>query len=263
MALEAFPGAGLVHHLRGTVSPGSLTYHAQSTSLCRARPLFEYHFGEGAYGAEAAARTFFGKHASELTLAESAMLAGLPQRPTYHNPYDYPEAARARQGWVLAKMVENGFITVEETDVAMKEEIELRSVQSATGIYDAPYFVAHVKKILQVQYGTTQVFGGGLRVYTTLDPELQSIAEQSVAEVLDRPDDPDCALVAIDPRNGYVRALVGGKDWATNKFNLATQGRRQPGSSLKTFVLVTALVSGMPRWRSIEATSPAILPTIT
>jgi len=225
------------------------------------RYLNTVYFGEGAYGAEAAAKTYFGKHARDLTLGEAALLAGLPQSPNYYNPYRNPTGAMERREWVLVKMVENDYVTEDEASVAAIEPLELKKVQGVDGIYDAPYFVAHVKKILQAQYSTSQVFQGGLRVYTTLDPAMQSAAEQAVATVLDQPEDPDCALVAIDPQNGYVRAMVGGEDWSTNKFNLATQGKRQPGSSFKTFVLVTALEQGISPQSSIAATSPANIRT--
>ncbi|MRR12657.1 penicillin-binding protein, partial [bacterium] len=201
------------------------------------------YYGEGAYGAESAALTYFNKHANELTIAEAALLAGIPQRPGDLSPYDNMEGAVARRQWVLAKMHEQGYITAEEYEAAKVEGVTLqRSPQlDEQGIYGAPYFVAHVKKLLQDEYGTSLVFQGGLTVYTTLDTRMQTYAEEAVRGVLDRPEDPDCALVAIDPTTGFVKAMVGGRDWATNKFNFATQAKRQPGSSFKIFTLVTAL----------------------
>ncbi|MDO8847523.1 MAG: PBP1A family penicillin-binding protein [Coriobacteriia bacterium] len=221
------------------------------------------YYGEGAYGAEAAALTFFNKHASELTVAEAALLAGLPQAPTRLDPYDNAEGAVARRQWVLSKMYEQGYITSEEYEAAKVEPLTLG--KSATldeqGVYAAPYFVAHVKKLLQDEYGTSLVFKGGLTVYTTLDTTLQTYAEEAVAGVLDRPEDPDCALVAIEPTTGYVKAMVGGRNWDTNKFNFATQAHRQPGSSFKVFTLVTALEQGMPPTRKIDSSSPATIAT--
>ncbi len=221
------------------------------------------YYGEGAYGAESAALTYFSKHAKDLSIAEAAMLAGLPQQPSRLSPYDNLEGAIGRRQWVLQKMHENGYITTEEYDTARAEEVKLKRApnMNETGVYSAPYFVAHVKKVLQDEYGTALVFKGGLRVYTTLDTKMQTIAEDSVRSVLNQKNDPDAALVAIDPTNGYIKALVGGKDWSKKKFNFATQARRQPGSSFKMFTLVTALSSGMPPRRMLDSSSPAVIAT--
>ena len=221
------------------------------------------YYGEGAYGAEAASLTFFNKHASELTVAEAALLAGLPQAPSRLTPYDNPDGAVARRQWVLSKMYEQGYITSGEYEAAKLEDLTLeRSPQlDEQGIYSAPYFVAHVKKLLQDEYGTSLVFQGGLSVYTTLDTRLQTYAEDASRNVLNLPDDPDNALVAIEPTTGYIKAMVGGRDWETNKFNFATQAHRQPGSSFKVFTLVTALEQGMPPRRMLDSSSPAIIPT--
>ncbi|HZL06067.1 MAG TPA: penicillin-binding protein, partial [Coriobacteriia bacterium] len=221
------------------------------------------YYGEGAYGAESAALTFFGKHAADLTIAEAAMLAGLPQAPSRLSPYTNLDGAIGRQQWVLSRMLKNNVITQAEYDAARVEQPTLVRAPEINeqGVYSAPYFVAHVKKLLQDQYGTGLVFKGGLKVYTTLDTTLQTYAEKAVTGVLDRKDDPDAALVAIDPRNGYIKALVGGRDWKTNKFNFATQAKRQPGSSFKVFTLVTALESGMPPSRRLNSSSPARIET--
>jgi penicillin-binding protein 2D len=219
------------------------------------------YFGEGAYGAQAASQTFFSKNANELTLPEAALLAGLPQQPSRLSPYANPEGATRRRNQVLARMLANGYITADEYEVARQAPLELqRAPEPEDGIYAAPYFVAHVKKILQQEYDPTVVFEGGLEVHTTLDMRMQTQAEGSVSEALGRPEDPDVALVSIDPRDGYIKALVGGRDYSTNKFNLATQGRRQPGSSFKTFVLVAALEAGMPPSRYVDSSSPAMIP---
>lgn len=221
------------------------------------------YYGEGAYGAESASLTYFNKHAAELTIAEAALLAGLPQAPSRLSPYDDPEAAVARRQWVLSKMHENGYITAEEYEAAKVEELALERSPALDeqGIYSAPYFVAHVKKVLQDEYGTGLVFKGGLTVYTTLDTKMQNIAEEACRSILDRPEDPDYALVAVEPTTGFVKAMVGGRDWSTNKFNFATQARRQPGSSFKMFTLVTALRQGMPPRRMLDSSSPAVIPT--
>jgi len=221
------------------------------------------YYGEGAYGAESAALTYFNKHAKDLTIAEAALLAGLPQQPSRLSPYENLEGAIGRRQWVLQKMHENGYITADEYEVAKAEEVKLKRApnMNETGVYAAPYFVAHVKKVLQDEYGTSLVFKGGLKVYTTLDTKMQTMAEKSVRNVLNQASDPDSALVAIDPTNGHIKALVGGKDWSKKKFNFATQARRQPGSSFKMFTLVTALEAGMPPKRMLDSSSPAVIAT--
>ncbi len=218
------------------------------------------YFGEGAYGAEAAARTYFSKHANELTLAEAALLAGLPQQPSRMSPYEHPDRALARRNTVLSRMLRNGFITQEEYDTAVATPLELkRGSDPEGGIYRAHYFVAHVKKLLQSEFSQGVVFGGGLKVYTSLDTKMQGYAEAAVKNKL--PNGPEAALVSLDPTTGHVKALVGGRDYNQNKFNLATQGKRQAGSSFKTFALVAALEQGMPPSYKIDGSSPASIPT--
>ncbi len=220
------------------------------------------YLGEGAYGAQAAARTYFSKDADELTLAESALLAGLSQAPSRLTPYINPEGAQERRNHVLSRMLASGSITQAEHDEAVAAPVKLkRDKVPEQGIYRAHYFVAHVKKLLQQEYSQSLVFQGGLTVYTTLDTRLQKYAEDSVEAHLGYAGDPDCGLVSIDPRDGAIKAMVGGSDYSKNKFNLATQGRRQPGSSFKTFVLVTALEDGMPPYRYVDSSSPAVIPS--
>jgi membrane peptidoglycan carboxypeptidase len=220
------------------------------------------YFGDGAYGAEAAALSYFGKHASELTVAESALLAGLPQSPIRLNPYYNLEGALARQRWVLGRMVMNGYITQAEATAAEKETITLRkAVDPNQGIYDCAYFVSYVRRQLLQQYSDSLVFKGGLRVDTTIDTKLQRAAEKAVKAVLPYKKDPDAALVSINPKNGHIVALYGGRDYSKDSFNNATQGRRQAGSAFKMFVLVTALEKGVPPSRPMNASSPARIPT--
>ncbi len=221
------------------------------------------YYGEGAYGAESASLTYFNKHAKDLTVAEAALLAGLPQGPSRLSPYENLEGATARRNWVLKKMLENGYIDQAQYDEGIVEKITLERAPNLNenGVYAAPYFVSYVKKVLQDEFGTSLVFKGGLKVYTSLDTKTQTLAEKSVRNVLSLKSDPDAALVAIDPTNGNIKALVGGKDWNTKKFNFATQARRQPGSSFKMFTLVTALESGMPPRRMLDSSSPAIIQT--
>ncbi|MDO8879583.1 MAG: PBP1A family penicillin-binding protein [Coriobacteriia bacterium] len=220
------------------------------------------YFGEGAYGAQAAARTYFSKDALELTLPEAALLAGLPQQPGRLSPLVNPEGARQRRDRVLSRMLVNGYITQQEHDEAAATPVELNpEPYFDNGVLSAPYFVSHVKRLLQDRYGPSLVFEGGLEVYTTLDSRMQGLAEDAVFGFLDQPDDPDAALVSIDPRSGHIKAMVGGEDYSVNKFNLATQGRRQPGSSFKAFVLVAALEAGVSPSQYLDSSSPCSIPT--
>lgn len=220
------------------------------------------YFGEGAYGAQAASRVYFSKNADELTLPEAALLAALPQQPSRLSPYDNPDGALKRRNEVLNHMLDQEKITRSDYDEAMATPIKLkRAKEPNEGIFKTPYFVAHVKKILQQKFDQATVFQGGLTVHTTIDLKRQKMAEDAVKSHLGRKSDPDVALVSIDPRNGHIVALVGGRNYDENKFNLATQGKRQPGSSFKTFVLVTALNEGMPPYRYVDSSSPAKIPS--
>ncbi len=200
------------------------------------------YFGNGAYGVESAANRYFGKNVSSLTLAESALLAGVIRSPSRYDPTNSLEAARKRRNLVLREMRAQGLITEVERHEAERTEVELAVLKDAPLV--APYFVEYVKQDLVKRLGSKRVFGGGLRVYTTLDPQIQRMAEKSV-RMLDAPKDPEVALVALRHSDGAVLAMVGGRDYSTNQFNLAAQGRRQPGSAFKTFVLVTALENGV------------------
>ena len=201
------------------------------------------YFGQGATGIESAARTYFGKPASELTLAESAILASIPRRPSYYDPYRFPEHAKARQKVVLTQMVENGFITEEEKEEALREELVYRKIGSIRG--DAPYFTQMVADYLIEKYGAPMAFGGGLRVFSTLDLKMQRAAQAAYDQVMDKqPDSMQAALVAVDPSNGQIRSLIGGRDFATAPFNRAVDSKRQPGSAFKPFLYSKAIDLG-------------------
>jgi len=220
------------------------------------------YFGDGAYGAESAARTYFGKAANQLTLAEASLLAGLPQSPIRLNPIYNMAGAKARQRVVLERMTANGYISKAQADEAADAPIVLNKVvDPLQGIYDCQFFVSYVRKQLLTQYPDSLVFKGGLKVYTTIDTRQQRKAEAAVRSVLNRPNDPEAGLCSIDPRTGYIVAMYGGKSYSKNAYNTATQGKRQPGSSFKMFVLVTALEKGIPPRRPFSASSPAIIPT--
>ncbi|MBN2846871.1 MAG: PBP1A family penicillin-binding protein [Coriobacteriia bacterium] len=201
------------------------------------------YFGEGAYGVEAASQRYFGHPASTLTLEESALLAGIIRAPSRYSPCADEDVARQRRDLVLRKMWELGYISAAQRAEAAGVSVTIKDRSDEPVI--APYFVEYVRQTLIEDLGFEAVYGGGLRVYTTLDPHLQSAAEAAALGTLDRPEDPDVALVCIDHETGEVVAMVGGRDFAEDKFNLAVQGRRQPGSAFKTFVLVTALDQGV------------------
>lgn len=208
------------------------------------------YFGHGAYGVEAAAQTYFGKHVRDLDLAECAMLAGVIKSPGRYSPIIDPAAAKQRRATVLSQMVDLGFISKQEADDAAASEIALAPRKASSAV--APYFVEYVKQILTEQYGADMVYRGGLTVKTTLDLKAQKAAETAIRSTLDRKGDPSAALVAIEPATGEIRAMVGGRDFATQQFNVAVQGLRQPGSAFKPFVLVAALAEGVSPEQTYE-----------
>lgn len=212
------------------------------------------YFGHGAYGVEAAAEKFFGKKASELTVAEGALLAGVTKAPFDFSPYRNPDKAFSRQVLVIDQMARLGYITKEEAELAKSTRPNLKPLEEEQII--APYFVEHVKQDLIKKYGVQKVFKGGLRIHTTLNVKAQKNAEEAIARELDRADDPQAALVSINPKNGHIVAMVGGRDFQNVKYNLATQGKRQPGSSFKMFVLVTALMQGISPDDTFNSSSP-------
>jgi penicillin-binding protein 1A len=213
------------------------------------------YFGQGCYGVETAARTFFGKSAKDLTLAESALLAGLPGAPNYFSPYINPKLALQRRNTVLEKMVSQKYISRKEAEQAKKEPITVLPIKTEEEII-APYFVEHVKLSLINKYGANMVYRGGLRIYTTLDLRMQQVAEEAVYSTMTEPDHPSAALAAIEPKTGYIKALVGGKDFKNNQFNLATQAKRSPGSAFKTFTLVTAIENGISPNKTYDSSAP-------
>jgi penicillin-binding protein 1A len=203
------------------------------------------YFGANAYGAEAAAKTYFNKKALDLTLAESAMLAGIINLPGVYDPFNDPESAKARRNVVLDRMLEYGYITKEEHDKAQKAELSLSRgrVQYEN---DNEYFLNAVRNELAREYGDETVYEGGLKIYTTLDPGLQEMANTAVDSIVNpEAGDPSAALVSVDPATGAVKAMVGGSDFDQVKFNLATQAHRQAGSAFKPFVFSEALEQGI------------------
>ena len=204
------------------------------------------YFGNGAYGVERAARTYFGHSAAKLTLPQAALLAGIPEDPTLYDPVAHPQSARARRAVVLELMLQQHVITPTEfrnaTSAPMPrpQDVHLSGVQG-----QVPYFGEYVKEQLIDRFGASKVFGSGYRVYTTINLHLQQLARAAVQKILPSPSGPQAALVAINPTDGSVLAMVGGRNFHVSQYNLATARERQTGSAFKPFVLATALREGI------------------
>jgi penicillin-binding protein 1A len=230
--------------------------------------LNQIYFGEGTYGIEAASRKYFGKSVRDIGLNQMALLAGLPKNPGGYNPFTNPERAARRVDVVLNAMEEYGVITNAEHDSLRESSLGL--VQKASQREDfAGYFCEYVRQILEAKYGSRSIYRDGYTVYTTIDAELQRAAERNLEaydeqlekaigakptraayeEAVERgeaqkPEYLQSALVAIDPRNGHILALVGGRDFRETQYNHATQAPRQPGSAFKPFLYIAALENG-------------------
>jgi penicillin-binding protein 1A len=203
------------------------------------------YYGNQAYGVAAAAETYFSRRASQLTVDQAALLAGLPQAPTDYDPLKNPAAARARRNEVLQSMLVNGDLSPAAYAYAIKRPLGLHPGSLYKTIHE-PYFFTYVEQQLVGAYGQRAVESGGLRVHTTIDLRLQALGQRVLQAHLPRHDDPATALVAIDPRNGRVRAM---DVWVPSRerlqFNLATQSGRQAGSAFKPFTLAAALERGI------------------
>lgn len=216
------------------------------------------YYGDGAYGIQAASINYFNKNASDLTLAEAALLAGLPQAPSAYDPTVNPDLAIERRNVVLMRMLDVGDITQEQYDEAVNTELQLNHGSYPDNVGTYPYFSDYVRDLLLDDFDYNTILQGGLKVYTTLDPTWQRYAEEAIAEQLGYlgNDELQAGLCAIDPNNGYIKAIVGGKDYNISQYNTATQARRQPGSGFKMFTLVTAINSGMNPNILLNANSP-------
>jgi penicillin-binding protein 1A len=250
--------------------------------------LNKVYFGDGLYGVEAASRGYLAKTASDLTVDEAALLAGLIQSPSSYAPTVNRDRAIARRAVVLQTMVASGAIDQPTADAARKAPLRLANaleIKETTGLY----FKEHVRRELVERFGWQRVYQGGLRVSTTIDPDLQAAAEKMVEKGLQdiekrpgykyeprtrvmsgrpasgsekesaAPDYLQGALVAFDPTNGYVRALVGGRDFDESRFNRAVQAKRQSGSAFKPFVFATALEAGYSPASVIDGLNDPIL----
>jgi penicillin-binding protein 1A len=222
------------------------------------------YFGNGAYGIESAAQTYFGHDVNHVgcgtpgkTLCvqqlqpwEAALLAGIIQSPTAYDPANHPLAAKARRDLVLRQMLEQGYLTrpVYEQSVQQAipapKQVQAPQEQTIEGV-DAGYFTSWVQQQIIERYGAPRAFDGGLKIKTTLDLGLQQAAEQAINGYLANPSGPTASLVAVENSTGEVRAMVGGRSYGASPFNLATEGERQPGSSFKAFDLAAALEDGI------------------
>jgi penicillin-binding protein 1A len=230
--------------------------------------LNQIYLGHGAYGVAAAAENYFGKTIEELNLVESAMLAGLPQAPSKNSPYHHPEQAKKRQTYILNRMVEEGFISHGDLLKALQAPLKIKGKPNDY-LEKAPHFVEHVRRYIEEKYGKEALYKNGLQVYTTVDMDFQRVAQEAVESGLkeiekrqkyfsaDMPLTLEDALVCFDLETGYIKAMIGGRDFKRSQFNRATQARRQTGSAFKPIVYASALDKGYTP-ASIIVDSPII-----
>jgi 1A family penicillin-binding protein len=246
----------LTRKLKELLFAAQLEHHLSKNEILELY-LNKVYFGDGLYGVEAAARGYFGKKASELSVPEAALLAGLLKAPSSYAPTVSAEKAEARQGVVLKAMLETKAITRDEYDSALKTTVEIYDGLRAAEPYGR-YFKEDVRRQLVERFGAERVAQGGLRVYTTINLEMQRAAEAAVEQGLlaiektlpkkknAPPGEPlQAALVAINPANGHVLAMVGGRDFVKSSFNRATMAKRQPGSAFKPFIYAAAVEGGL------------------
>jgi penicillin-binding protein 1A len=262
-ALQAQSHRTIFEKLRETALAYQLSHKWSKEKIITAY-LNTIYFGNGAYGIESAARTYFGADVNHLGCGtpahelcvqqlqpwEAALLAGVIQSPTAYDPVAHPVASRARRDVVLRQMLEQGYLTRALYEESIKQAlpaaraIQAPQEQTIEGI-DAGYFTSWIQQQVIERYGAPRAFDGGLRVKTTLDIELQRAAEQAVNAYLAYAGGPTASVVAIENSTGEVRAMVGGRNYNESPFNLATNGERQPGSSFKAFDLAAALEHGI------------------
>jgi 1A family penicillin-binding protein len=218
--------------------------------------LNQIYYGHGAYGAEAASRLYYGKPAKDLSISESALLAGIPKGPRYYSPHLHPTEARARQRKVLQSMLETGEITELQAKIAARKPLNVQPLPEEED-RSAPYFADYVKKIAIEQLGMDErlMNEGGLTIHTTLNARIQQMAEAAVRNGLQGGNaELQSALISLDPRNGYIKAMVGGRSYRRNQFNRVFAHKRQPGSSFKPIMYASALeqhkVTPATRYRS-------------
>jgi penicillin-binding protein 1A len=213
--------------------------------------LNQIYFGEGAYGVEVAAKTYFGKNVWDLNLAECALLAGLPKRPEYYSPFKNEQRGVERRNLVLAMMEEQGYVKPQDAARAQTEGLKLVEERKPLGLanYRAPYFTNYILREVAARYGPDALYRGGFTIYTTLNLEMQQAAEEAVAWGMKqararRYNVDQMALVALDARTGAIKAMVGGVDYSESQYNRAVQGGRQAGSAFKPYVYTAAMEQG-------------------
>jgi penicillin-binding protein 1A len=210
--------------------------------------------GQTAIGAWAASRVYFNKPVQKLKLHEAALLAGLPQAPSAYSPIYHPEKAEARRNEVLRKMAELRMITPEQASAAIARPLGIKPSAYYSRRRES-YVFDYVKDQLIQEYGAATVRGGGMKVYTSIDLKLQQAARKSISDNLSGIG-PSSAIVTIDPKNGYIKAMASSADYGQSKFNLAAQGHRQPGSTFKVMALMTALRKGVDPDRTSYTSKP-------
>jgi penicillin-binding protein 1A len=215
--------------------------------------------GQEIKGVEAAARVFFNTTARDLTLPQAAMIAGLPQAPSDYDPYRNPEGALRRRNDVIRRMAQQGYVSPSEAAEAQEAKLGVKNGGKYYTTRRERFFLNYVRTKLIAKYGKKRVSQGGLKVYTTLDLRKQDLARKAMADKLDPTrGDPSSAIVTLDPETGDIQASIGSTQFGQNQYDLATQGRRQPGSTFKTIVLATALGQGISP--STSYPSPGQLP---
>ena len=206
------------------------------------------YFGQGTYGVETASLYYFGKHVEDIDLAEAATLAAIPKSPNYYNPIENPEASKERRDLVLDQMVKYGYISQTEADTAKAEKIAVSVSETQNKKEYLSYFFDYCNEFIMDKFGADALYKGGLRIYTTINSDMQQAAVDALQYLPDYYTDdnkltqPQVALVSLDPTTGYIKAMIGGR--AEDKFNRAIMAVRQPGSSFKPFVYLAAMDSG-------------------
>ena len=238
------PAPTLARKLTEACLAAQLEQRASKRTILQAY-LNQVYYGHHAYGVQAAAETYFSRPARRLTLTQAALLAGLPQAPSAYDPLDHPRRARRRRDEVLAALHASGHVSRSRYRAAVRTSLRLRPGRRYTAIAAQPFF-AYSQHELVRRFGRWRARHGGLRVRTTLDPRLQRLATGAIRAWLARPADPAAAVVAISPSTGAIRAMaVIAPGHRSLKFNLASQSRRQAGSTFKTFALTAAMEAGI------------------
>jgi penicillin-binding protein 1A len=219
--------------------------HKYSKSEILTKYLNGVFYGNNAVGVEAAAQTYFNKTVSDISLPQAALLAGLPQAPSAYDPFNRPEVARERRNTVLDQMADQGYISEEKAERAKRSGLALKR-GTAYHLPKEAFFFEYVRQLLVERYGEKEVQQGGFKVYTTVDPHFQEAARTAIRERLGLSTDPASAVVMIDTRTGFIRAMESSQTFTSqSQFNFAAQARRQTGSTAKTFVLAAAIEAGI------------------